>query len=90
VPNLAEEDTAFGVDGIDDGFPCFDLLFRPYPGRFRVALSGVGNSGGFGDEKAAVGGSLRVIEDGVGLRNVLVGPLSGERSQDNSEKRMKN
>jgi len=53
-------------------------------------LSGVGNSGSFGDEKATVGGSLRIIDDGVGLRNVVVGPLSGERCQDNSEKTMKN
>jgi len=84
VPNLREEDAAFGVNGVDDGFPCFDLLSGPYAGRVRVALGGVGNSGGFGDEKASVGGSLRVIENGVGLWNVVVGPLSGERCQDNS------
>jgi len=84
VPNLTEEDTAFGVNGIDDGFPCFHLLFGPYARRVRVPLSGVGNSGGFGDEKASVGGSLRIIENGVGLWNVVVGPLSGERCKHNS------
>jgi len=87
VPNLTEEDTAFGMNGIDDGFPCFDLLSGPYAGCVGIALSGVGNAGGFGNEKAAVGGSLGIVEDGVGLWNVVVGPLSGERSQDNSEKR---
>jgi len=84
VPNLTEEDAAFGVNGVDDGFPCFHVLSGPYAGRVRVALSGVGDSGGFGDEKAAVGGSLRIIEDGVRLRNVVVGPLSGEWRQHHS------
>lgn len=55
----------------------------------NIPLSGVGNSGSFGNEKATFGGSLRIIEDGVGLRNVVVGPLSGEWCQYNSEKTMK-
>jgi len=36
MPNLAKEDTAFGMNGIDDGFPCFHLLFRPYARRVGV------------------------------------------------------
>jgi len=88
VPNLAEEDAAFGVNGVDDGFPCLDLVFGPYAGRVGEALSGVGNAGGFGNEEAAVGGSLGIVEDGVGLWKVVVGPLSGERCQDNSVRKI--
>jgi len=49
-----------------------------------IPLSGVGNSSSFGNEKASVGGSLRIVEGGVGLWNVVVGPHSGERCQHNS------
>jgi len=36
VPNLTKEDTAFGVNSIDDGFPCFHLLLRPYARRVGI------------------------------------------------------
>ena len=36
MPNLAEEDTALGVNSVDDGFPGFNLLFGPYSRSVRV------------------------------------------------------
>ena len=32
MPNLAEEESALAVDGVDDGLPGVDLLLRPDAG----------------------------------------------------------
>lgn len=84
MPNLTEENTAFGVDGIDNGFPSLNMVFSPYARGLRIALSRVRDASGFSNEKASVGSSLGVVEDGMGLWDVVVRPLSGKRCQNNS------
>lgn len=37
VPNLAEEDAAFGMNRIHNGLPCFHLLSGPYSRYIRIA-----------------------------------------------------
>ena len=73
MPDLAEEDAALAVDGVDDGLPGLDLLRRPDAGGLRVPLRGGGHARGLGDEEAAPGGALRVVDGGVRLRHVAVG-----------------
>lgn len=60
VPDLAEEERARAVNGINDGLPCVDLLLRPDARDLRVLLSRGGDPRGLGDEEAAPCGSLRV------------------------------
>ena len=50
-----------------------------------LPLSSVRNSGGFGYEKTAFGGSLRVIQHRVWLRDIAVRPLSRQRCQNDPE-----
>ena len=50
-----------------------------------LPLSSVWNSGSFADEKTAFGGSLRVVQHRVWLRDIAVRPLSSQRCQNNSE-----
>jgi len=81
VPDLAEEDAALAVDGVDDGLPRLDLLRRPNAGGLRVPLRGGGHARGLGDEEAAPGGALRVVHGGVRLRHVAVGAAAPERRE---------
>ncbi|WVZ81973.1 hypothetical protein U9M48_029296 [Paspalum notatum var. saurae] len=81
MPNLAEEEGALAMDGVDDGLPCLDLLLRPDAGRLRVALRGGGHPRGLGDEQAAPGGALRVVYGGVRLGHVAVGAAARERRE---------
>lgn len=53
MPNLTEENTAFGVDGIDNGFPSLNMVFSPYARGLRIALSRVRDASGFSNEKAS-------------------------------------
>ena len=76
VPELAEEDGALGVDGVDDGPPGGDVVGRPDTRRVRVALRRVGDACGLGDEEAAAGGALGVVHGGVRLWDVAVGALT--------------
>jgi hypothetical protein len=81
VPELAEEDGALGVDGVYDGPPRRHLVGRPHPRRVGVALRRVGDARGLGDEEAAPGGALRVVDGAVRLRDVAVGALPRQRRQ---------
>src|SRR6185312_17505630 len=81
VPDLAEEDAALAVDGVDDGLPGLDLLRRPDAGGLRVPLRGGGDPRGLGDEETAPGGALRVVDGGVRLRHVAVGAAARERRE---------
>ncbi|WVZ81972.1 LOW QUALITY PROTEIN: hypothetical protein U9M48_029295 [Paspalum notatum var. saurae] len=81
MPNLTEEEGALAMDGVDDGLPCLDLLLRPDAGRLRVALRGGGHPRGLGDEQAAPGGALRVVDGSVRLGHVAVGAAPRERRQ---------
>jgi hypothetical protein len=38
VPELAEEDAAVRVNSVNDGLPCFDLFFPPYPWHVLIPL----------------------------------------------------
>ena len=82
MPNLAEEDPAFPVDGVDDGLPCLDLLLRPYAGDLQEPQRGGGHPRGLGDEEAALGGALRVVHRSVRLRHVAVGAAAREGRED--------
>jgi hypothetical protein len=82
VPDLAEEERPLRVDGVHDGLPGLDVLRRPDPRRVGVPLRRVGDARGLGDEQAAGGGALGVVERGVRLRDVAVGALPRERRQD--------
>jgi hypothetical protein len=79
VPELAEEDGALGVDGVDDGAPGVHLLGRPDAGGVGVALRRVGDARGLGDHEPALGGALGVVDGGVRLRHVAVGALPRQR-----------
>ena len=81
MPDLAEEDAALAVDGVDDGLPRLDLLRRPDAGGLRVPLRGGGHARGLRDEEAAPGGALRVVHGGVRLRHVAVGAAPRERRE---------
>ena len=67
--NLAEEERALAVDGVDNGLPRRDLLGRPDARGPREALRGGRHTRALGDEQAAPGGALRVVHGGVRLRH---------------------
>lgn len=51
----------------------------------KVPLSSVRDTSGSSDEKTSFGSSLRVIEESMGLRNIVVGSHSVQRGQYNSK-----
>ena len=81
MPNLAEEERALAVDGVDDGLPRLDLLLRPDAGGLRVPLRGGRHPRGLRDEQATLGGALRVVHGGVRLRHVTVGAAPRQRRE---------
>uniref|UniRef100_A0A8R7TC54 Uncharacterized protein n=1 Tax=Triticum urartu TaxID=4572 RepID=A0A8R7TC54_TRIUA len=81
VPELAEEEGALGVHGVDDGPPRVRLLGRPDAGGVGVPLRRVGDPRGLRDEHPAGRGALPVVDGGVRLRHVAVGALPRERGQ---------
>ena len=61
MPELQEDDAAFGVHGIDHLAPALDLRLGIDAGFAGAAERSRGHRGGFGDEQAARRGALRVI-----------------------------
>jgi hypothetical protein len=53
VPELAEEDGALVVDGLDNGLPSLRLLLGPDSGRVGEALVSDGNTCGFRDDQTS-------------------------------------
>ncbi len=53
VPELAEEDGALVVDGLDNGLPSLRLLLGPDSGRVGEAPVSVGNTCGFRDDQTS-------------------------------------
>jgi hypothetical protein len=53
VPQLAEEDAALVVDGLDNGLPSLRLLLGPDSGRVGQALVSDGNTCGFRDDQTS-------------------------------------
>ena len=46
VPQLQDDGSALGVDGLDDGLPAFDLRLRPDAGSIGIACALGGHDGG--------------------------------------------
>ena len=85
VTNLAEEEGALAVDGVDDGLPRLDLLLRPDARSLRIPpLRGGRHPRGLRDEQAALGGALRVVHGGVRLRHVAIGAAPRQRREHNT------
>jgi hypothetical protein len=61
MPELEENQAAFGVHGIDDVPPAPDLRFRIDAGRAGIAASCRHDRRGLGDDQAARRGALAVI-----------------------------
>ena len=62
MPQLAEDEAAFGVDGIGDLLPGGHLVGGVDAWHVVEAIGGVGDQGGFGDEqRAGRRGALGVV-----------------------------
>uniref|UniRef100_A0A2P2MHL9 Uncharacterized protein MANES_18G120400 n=1 Tax=Rhizophora mucronata TaxID=61149 RepID=A0A2P2MHL9_RHIMU len=83
MPNLTEEDTTFGMNSIYNRSPCLNLLFGPNTRSIRIALSSIRNPSCFSDEETSFSCSLRVIQDGMWLRDILEGSTPCQWRQDN-------
>ncbi len=61
MPELQEDDAAFGMHGVSDLTPAGDLLLRIDARCVRVALAFLHHLRGLGDDQSAFGRALRVI-----------------------------
>jgi hypothetical protein len=61
MPELQENKSALGMNGIDDFPPAADLLNRIDAGRGRISASGSRHRRRLRDDQAARGGALAVI-----------------------------
>ncbi len=86
VPELAEEDGALVVDGLDNGLPSLRLLLGPDSGRVGEALVSDGNTCGFRDDQTSRCCTLWVVQSCMWLRNRVVWAASRQRRHHHSEK----
>ena len=84
VPDLADEDAALVVHSLHDRLPCLHFLVCMDAGSVRISVAVVRNGRCLADEQPASRGALRVVEDGVWLRDVVVRAAPCQRRKCNS------
>jgi hypothetical protein len=86
VPELQKDHAAFGVHGVSHLAPAVDLRIGVDAGCTEIAASLDGDGCGFGNLKAAPGGTLAIIVDHHGARHIagLVGTKPGQRRLDDT------